>query len=375
MTTKQITTDRYHCLDGLRAIAAIGILIMHYKACLPNIVGERLLERLPFLYSVISSFSDFIYLFFIMSAFSMCCGYYHRFDKDSDGRCSFDINEFFDKRYSRIWPFFALLVCIDVIMHPSLETLYEAFADLTLAFNLLPNPYSVGVIGVGWFLGVVFVFYMLFPWFRYLIDNKKRAWLVLTVSVIFNILLIRYFLTPLFCMDTQIAKPWRSIIYIFPFFMVGGLLYLYRDLFRNVSLKTRCITLGIAILVTIIQYTPLHPSPWGDNVFWILLMFTIWLIYAIMGGVKIGKLSLLDNKITSFVGSLSMEIYLCHMMFFRGIEMLHMERFIYNEVLLYIVTCLLGMALSIVFSWFVKKKLFPLVESKMGMPIKIINLR
>ncbi|WP_158223266.1 hypothetical protein [Fibrobacter sp. UWS1] len=47
-------------------------------------------------------------------------------------------------------------------MKPSISELYQAFADLTLAFNLLPNP-DISVIGVGWFLGLVFLFYMIFP--------------------------------------------------------------------------------------------------------------------------------------------------------------------------------------------------------------------
>lgn len=32
-----------------------------------------------------------------------------------------------------------------------------------MCFNLLPNP-DIAVIGVGWFLGTVLTFYMLFPY-------------------------------------------------------------------------------------------------------------------------------------------------------------------------------------------------------------------
>lgn len=52
----------------------------------------------------------------------MCCGYYSRFKVESfglrDGKSvmgsGFDTEKFYSKRYSRIWPFFALLVMIDV---------------------------------------------------------------------------------------------------------------------------------------------------------------------------------------------------------------------------------------------------------------------
>ena len=112
-------------------------------------------------------------MFFTLSAFSMCCGYFHKFDT-KDGKCSFCTEFFYNKRYSRIWPFFSLLVLIDFIMNPSKEELYQCIADLTLAFNLLPNP-EIHVIGVGWFLGVIFLFYMIFPWFAFLLQNTKRA--------------------------------------------------------------------------------------------------------------------------------------------------------------------------------------------------------
>lgn len=46
---------------------------------------------------------------------------------------------------------------------------------MTLCQGLLPNM-RIEVIGVSWTLAVIFVFYMLFPFFCFLIGNKKRAW-------------------------------------------------------------------------------------------------------------------------------------------------------------------------------------------------------
>lgn len=56
-------------------------------------------------------------------------------------------------------------------MFPGLPQLYEAFADLTLCFSLIPN---ISVIGVGWTLGVIFLFYILFP-VTFLYGNKSGA--------------------------------------------------------------------------------------------------------------------------------------------------------------------------------------------------------
>lgn len=83
-------------------------------------------------------------------------------------------NKFYQKRYFRILPYFALLCLIDFTVEPGIETFYQLFANLTLCFGLLPE-HNITVIGVGWFLGVVFLFYLLFPFFVFLLDSKRRA--------------------------------------------------------------------------------------------------------------------------------------------------------------------------------------------------------
>ena len=187
--------ERYSSLDGLRAFAVIGIAIMHIWG---NI--DVAPDRSTFLYGVvIPSLDEFVYLFFMISAFSMCCGYYERM---KIGQIS--MNNFYKKRYQRILPYFALLILIDCLVphgankyemsmmaagtvdtvNPILSQLYESFANLTLCFNLLPNP-EIKVVGVGWFLGVVFLFYMLFPFFVFMLDNKRRMWGSLLLTFLF----------------------------------------------------------------------------------------------------------------------------------------------------------------------------------------------
>ena len=62
---------KYGSLDGLRAYAAIGILLMHVQAT----VGVS--PTGGFIYDTfIPSLTHFVYLFLVISAFSVCCGYY-----------------------------------------------------------------------------------------------------------------------------------------------------------------------------------------------------------------------------------------------------------------------------------------------------------
>lgn len=160
MNEKKQENQRFNKIDGLRAYAAIGIVLMHVKANLNvNIDGFVFEELIP-------SFTNFVFLFMIISGFVTCCGYFERFFA---GKLSF--SQFYTKRFWKIWPFFAMLCVIDLIVSPSKNAVYEILANLTLCFGLIPN-HEIQAVGVGWFLGLVFVFYMLFPFFCYLLTVK-----------------------------------------------------------------------------------------------------------------------------------------------------------------------------------------------------------
>lgn len=116
----------------------------------------------------------------------------------------------------RYFLFFGILVLIDVIVEHSLNSLYEGFADLTLLFGFIPM--SLNVIGVGWFIGLIFIFYLIFPFFCFLIENKRRAWISFVISLLYNYISSSYF-----------GLGRVNILYSGCFFLAGGLIYLYKD--------------------------------------------------------------------------------------------------------------------------------------------------
>lgn len=291
----------YGAIDGLRMIAAFGIVMMHMRA-------NNNYEISGYVYNtIIPSFTDFVFLFMTVSAFGMCCGYY---GKILGNQISF--SEFYGKRFKRVLPFFATLVLLDIIVSPSVASLYEGFADLTLLFGFLPNTGNISVIGVGWFLGLVFVFYLIFPFFCVLLENKRRAWMALAVSLLYNFVCASYF---------EVGRT--NILYSACFFVTGGLVYLYQN---ELARLNQWIAIGIAGGAVLLYYII------GGNTVMCLLVSSALLISAIAnwGGT--------ENRVIRFFSSVSMEIYLSHMMVFRIVEKCGINRIFGDGWLQYIAT-------------------------------------
>lgn len=241
----------YGAIGGLRMIAAFGIVMMHVRA-------NSNYEISGYVYNtIISSFTNFVFLFMTVSAFGMCCGYY---DKVLNNKV--DWQDFYGKRFKKILPFFGVLVLIDIVMSPSAGALCEAFADLTLLFGFLPDAGNITVIGVGWFLGLVFVFYLIFPFFCVLLANKRRAWITFAASLVYNLVCSNYF-----------AVGRTNVLYSICFFVAGGLIYLYRD---KISKWNQWIALGAAGCAAVLYYVV------GENAAMCLLVSSTLLICAII---------------------------------------------------------------------------------------------
>ena len=314
-----MSEKNYQGIDGLRAYSAIGIILMH-------VLSNGAYELNGFLFDkVILSFTNLVFLFMMISGFSMCCGYYN---KIINSEISWDY--FYSKRYKRIWPYFAILCLLDFVMSPSIESFYEVFANLTLCFGLLPNV-NISVIGVGWFLGVVFVFYMVFPFFCYLLSSKKRAWLSFMLALIFNMICNDYF---------DVGRT--NIIYCAVFFLAGGLVFLYKDKLENA--KTPLFWGTMCIICVLIYYVI------GANVPIMLCLFSTMLIW----GINIKKTGLLKNSITRFLSGISMELYLSHMVIYRVLEKIKLLHFFESELLSYLFMSVGTIIGTIVFSVIIK---------------------
>ena len=336
MATK---ADRYEGIDGLKAYAIIGIALMHVLANGEYGIGGFVFERL------IPSFTNLVFLFMMVSGFGMCCGYYQ---KIIDQKISAE--DFYKKRYIKVWPYFALLCVLDFVISPSKGSLFEVFANLTLCQGLLPNM-RIEVIGVSWTLAVIFVFYMLFPFFCFLIGNKKRAWEVAVVALVFNLLCGIYFFDGNHIVDAFSVgfTPRLNIVYDAIYFIAGGLIFLYREELAEFASKHKIIA-GAILLIATVAYFAI-----GGSTLTMLFFCVAALVYTL--GCKWG--GVLVNPVAKFLGGISFEIYLCHMVSYRVLEKLHIIHLFGNGLLAYIFTAVAVICGSVVFSvcakWFLNK--------------------
>ena len=296
--------ERYDNLDGLRVISCLCIIAMHIHANADYRLGAVGAE-------IVSSWTQFVPLFLTISGFGMFCGYYEKFKNGS-----IDLNIFYTKRYKKLLPFFITLIVIDIVLEGSIVHVIEGITEATLVFGLLPNN-QPEVIGVCWTLGVIFLFYMLFPFVVYLCWNKKRACFTFIVSIVISLFCSLYFFTDKFVVED--FAPRHNFLYCAPFFVGGGITYLNREAIKRLVQRYRWLWLAGDICLTVLWYlTPGKVLETDVTMLKNLAMFLPWLMYAISV-----KSRILSNKVMEYLSGISLELYLAQMVIFRIVEKAH----------------------------------------------------
>lgn len=293
------TKERFEAIDGLKGVTCLCIVAMHILANAHYQIGA--------VYPKIIQWSNFVFLFFIISAFGLCCGYFEKIRNQTES-----LETFYKRRYHKIFPFFVFLILIDILHAPSFSSVAEGFMEATLAFGFLPNM-QLSVMGVSWFLGVIFVFYMLFPFFVFLLSDKKRAWFVFGVSIAVVFCLQNYFFSERFVTESFVPKT--NFLYCVPFFLLGGGGYLYRNecrQFIEASKIRRIVVLFLLLIVAFFYFvTPAKNLMFFRDMLFLGLCFFCVITF---------NPKWLRMKGIKFIGSISFEIYLVHMVIYRGIE-------------------------------------------------------
>ena len=319
-TVNVMNKKRYDALNGIKTIACFMVVIIHMNA-------QNNYQIKGYFYNQFLPLSSYVVLLFMaISAFGLCCGYHKKMLGNK-----IDLAAFYKKRVQKILPFFGLLVIFDVISKHSMKALYEGFADLTLVFGFTNKKLSV--IGVGWFIGTIFIFYLIFPFFCVITKNKKSAWISLVIAILWTIASVNYF---------HLGR--MSILYSGSFLIIGALIYLYREKIEKIN---RWLWLGVMVVICVVYYL-LY-----SHTLMLILVVSAILVYALV--LQNSKFTILNNKFMTFISGISLEIYLSHMLIFRIIQKFGLNNRFGNGVVQYIITVLLVLIGSIIFSFVVNR--------------------
>ena len=201
-------------------------------------------------------------------------------------------------------------------MEHSFSGVAEGITEATLSFGLLPNN-QLSVIGVSWTLGIIFLFYMLFPFFVFLCYNKRRALFSLIVSLMLSEFCVIYFFDTQFVVEGFQER--HNFLYCAPFFLGGGCTFLFRDEIKKIISKNKWISITVCIALTVAWY--IIPNTFNGIsilMFKNMILFLVWLWYAVSVDSKV-----LNNRVMKYISGISLELYLAQMIVFRAIEKVH----------------------------------------------------
>lgn len=169
-------------LNGLRAIAAISVLVSH--------VGLKLFKASNLnIYKIDLNF-DGVTLFFVISGFLIT--YLLLIEKDKS--LTIDIPKFYIRRILRIWPIYYLIIALTLfilifVSNISMFHTFNVFYYIFFAANI-PFVLSQGIplISHYWSIGVEEQFYLFWPW---IVRNTRNQLLYKVLALFIFIFIIK----------------------------------------------------------------------------------------------------------------------------------------------------------------------------------------
>lgn len=176
---------RIFCLDFIRVVACLMILIFHYNCMIETDFLNPSSKVLFFLIGSVNTGTLGIYLFFILSGGSLYLAH-----KDK-----FSIKKYYKKRFLSIYPLFWILFVAFTLIDIFVKKQQIPSYDYRLIYSIIGIDGLLEVYGITtfyklgtWFLGAIIIFYLIFPLILFLF--KKRPKLVFLISIILSIVAI-----------------------------------------------------------------------------------------------------------------------------------------------------------------------------------------
>lgn len=282
-------------IDALRGYASVVIVMFHIVG-IPNLTIS---ENLQFIKSY---FGLAVTFFFVISSFSLFLGNAKKYRNENW------LRDYFLKRFFRIAPLFYTMIVVyfifNIFVWDYFCTIPEILINITFVFNLIPGKHE-GIAWASWFIGVLSVFYMIFPFLIATIRN-------ITVSV------ISYFLLAgisscanLMISDMQVHDSWKymNVLNQLGVFAFGIPVYFLYNKLKHSSHKNAIaysLFCGFIVIWAVIV--------WGRIEFKANLWINTW---SVAFGILILSQALLPARFIAIrpmaiFGRFSYSVYLCH---------------------------------------------------------------
>lgn len=343
-------TIHFKGLNGIRAIAAIAVLISHILGDLPNFGLNKLGTSLN-----MASYG--VTMFFTLSGFLIT--YLLLAEKSKSSENKINIKNFYIRRILRIWPLYYLylILCIGAYFYFSVEYDKEqlVFYVFLLANVPLILQQSLPFIGHLWSIAVEEQFYLWWPW---LSKVKTQKIFKTTFALLILLLLLKYVLFIVkiyFGYETPIIAITVTRFYCMLFGCVAAILYFKKSkiirYFANIYFSVFCWIIIFLSFIGVFQVS----STLIDHE--IISIITIGVIMT-----QIHRKNMivdLDQKVFNFFGKISYGLYVYHpLIIFLYIKLFGVfkEDYWYNYLVvisLIIITTILVAYLS--FHFFEKK--------------------
>jgi peptidoglycan/LPS O-acetylase OafA/YrhL len=321
-------------LDCLRALAALGVILMHISSWLrfPNSKFYSTLELCLSLNGYGGRLG--VYFFFVISGFLIT--YLMFLEQDSVG--FFDIKKFYIRRTLRIWPLYFLVLIIGFIIYPFLTNLFmhenytEKASCLMYSFFLVnydhiyhPLP-SNGILGVQWSIAIEEQFYLIWP-VIFIFFNKNKFPILLILITVFSELFYMLHLN-------DWRRQYFDTLSVMRYLSFGALLawvcynklHLVRSFFDKVPVVVICMIYLVSLLSPFIIRMFFGTSNLSDFFNSIIPMFFFGFViveqnYSNKSFFKLGRI-----KALNWLGKISYGLYLTHMI------AIYMVNFLFSEI-------------------------------------------
>jgi len=295
---------KYRSIDAIRGIFAL-LIVWHHLCPIMGIPYNM-------------DFGNTIVLFFfILSGFHIAINWK---DKIQD-----HYKDFIIKRCSKIFPIQWLMTLLFVICGINMVSIWAIPFHFTLTQSLIPFwEINFTINAPSWFLSSLFICYLVVPIILNFVNKNKILFSVTIISCIICFTILVYVL------PGTIGRRW--LVYINPFarlidFSAGILLGIIWSAFSNFVMKLprKAIIFTILEIVAIcgfmivVSYRPvivLNNYPVIRYPLILLLISTFTMSYGIIS-------KLLSNKVLSWLGGISMSIYMVHGLVLHYVSELH----------------------------------------------------